>query len=68
MRGGRNDHPPRNRLTSNRMDNPTNLGLSDFSLVATTLDKLCVEYKSLVIDLEARWGDRAQAEQYALAA
>jgi len=49
-------------------DNPTNLGLSDFSLVATTLDKLCVEYKSLVIDLEARWGDRAQAEHYALAA
>ena len=33
-------------------DNPTNLGVSDFSLVATTLDKLCVEYKSLVIDLE----------------
>jgi len=32
--------------------NPTNLGLTDFSLVATTLDKLCVEYKSLVIDLE----------------
>ena len=49
-------------------DNPTNIGVSDFSLVATTLDKLCVEYKSLVIDLEARWGDRAQAEQYALAA
>lgn len=48
--------------------NPTNLGASDFSLVATTLDKLCVEYKSLVIDLEARWGDRAQAEQYVLAA
>ena len=23
---------------SNRMDNPTNLGVSDFSLVATTLD------------------------------
>jgi hypothetical protein len=33
-------------------DNPTNLGVSDFSLVATTLDKVCVEYKSLVIDLE----------------
>lgn len=33
-------------------DNPTNLGVSDFSIVATTLDKLCVEYKSLVIDLE----------------
>jgi hypothetical protein len=49
-------------------DNPTNLGVTDFSLVATTLDKLCVENKSLVIDLEARWGDRAQAEQYALAA
>jgi hypothetical protein len=49
-------------------DNPTNIGMSDFSLVATTLDKLCVEFKSLVIDLEARWGDRAQAEQYALAA
>jgi hypothetical protein len=33
-------------------DNPTNLGVSDFSLVATTLDKLCVEYKSSIIDLE----------------
>lgn len=33
-------------------DNPTNLGVSDFSLVATTLDKLCVEYKSSLIDLE----------------
>jgi hypothetical protein len=33
-------------------DNPTNLGVSDFSLVAATLDKLCVESKSLVIDLE----------------
>jgi hypothetical protein len=32
--------------------NPTNLGLTDFSLVATTLDKLCVEYKLWVIDLE----------------
>jgi hypothetical protein len=31
-------------------------------------DKMCVAYKSLVIDLEARWGDKAQAEQYALAA
>ena len=44
-------------------DNPTNLGLSDFSLVATTLDKLCVEYKSLVIDLEARRGDKGQARK-----
>lgn len=35
-------------------DNPTNLGVSDFSLVATTLDKLCVESKPLVIDLELR--------------
>lgn len=33
-------------------DNPTNLGITDFSLVATTLDKFCVEYKSLVIDLK----------------
>jgi len=33
-------------------DNPTNLGITDFSLVATTLDKLCVEYKPLIIDLE----------------
>lgn len=33
-------------------DNPTNLAVSDFSLVATTLDKLCVEYKSSLIDLE----------------
>ncbi len=33
-------------------DNPTNLGISDFSLVATTLDKFCVEYKSSLIDLE----------------
>ncbi len=30
--------------------------------------KMCAELKSLVIDLEARWGDRAQAEQFALAA
>jgi hypothetical protein len=34
------------------LDNPTNLGISDFSLVAATLDKLCVEYKSSLIDLE----------------
>jgi len=34
------------------LDNPTNLGISDFSLVAATLDKLCVEYKLWVIDLE----------------
>jgi hypothetical protein len=33
-------------------DNPTSLGVSDFSLVATTLDKIGVEYKPLVIDLE----------------
>lgn len=33
-------------------DNPSNLGVSDFSLVATTLDKICVEYKSSLIDLE----------------
>ena len=33
-------------------DNPSNLGVSDFSLVAATLDKLCVESKSLIIDLE----------------
>lgn len=33
-------------------DNPTNLGGSDFSMVSTTLDRMCVEYKSLVIDLE----------------
>lgn len=32
--------------------NPAGLGMSDFSLVATTLDKLCVEYKPLIIDLE----------------
>ena len=31
-------------------------------------DKRYVPSKSLVIDLEARWGDKAQAEQYALAA
>ncbi len=67
-------------------DNPTNLGVTDFSLVATTLDtnnaykfmsgiegelrfgKQCAEVKSSLIDLEARWGDRAQAEHFALAA
>lgn len=31
-------------------------------------DKFSVPYKSLVIDLETRWGDKAQAEQYVLAA
>jgi len=38
------------------MDNPTNLGLSDFSLVATTLDtnnaKMLGVTKPWVIDLE----------------
>lgn len=33
-------------------DNPGYITAGDFSLVASTLDKLCVEYKSLVIDLE----------------
>lgn len=33
-------------------DNPTNLGITDFSLVAATLDKLCVEYKSSLIEVE----------------
>lgn len=60
-------------------DNPTNLGVSDFSLVATTLDtnnaykfmsgiegmdrfgKLCAEVKPTLIDMEARWGDMAEA-------
>ena len=31
-------------------------------------DKLNVPSKSLVIDLETRWGNKAQAEQYAFAA
>ena len=33
-------------------DNSGYITAGDFSLVASTLDKLCVEYKSLVIDLE----------------
>jgi hypothetical protein len=33
-------------------DNPSNLGPSDFSGVGATLDKLCVEDKLWVIDLE----------------
>ena len=39
----------------NNQDNPTNLGVSDFSLVGATLDtnnKMCVVVKPLVIDLE----------------
>ncbi len=60
-------------------DNPTNLGISDFSLVATTLDTnnaykfmSGIEgmdrfnkpdlYKLSLIDMEARWGDMAQAK------
>lgn len=43
---------PINASGGSNGDNPTNLGVSDFSLVASTLDKLCVEYKSLIIDLE----------------
>lgn len=42
-------------------DNPTNLGVSDFSLVATTLDtnnKLCVVLKPMVIDLEIPRGQQ----------
>lgn len=47
-------------------DNPTNLGMTDFSLVATTLDtnnaKLIGVTKPTLIDLEARWGDKGQAK------
>lgn len=53
-------------------DNPSNLGISDFSLVAATLDKLCVQYKSFLMDLKllARNGEdnKAQAGQLAFAA
>ncbi len=47
-------------------DNPTNLGVSDFSLVATTLDtnnaKMLGVLKFSLIDSETRWGDEAQAK------
>jgi hypothetical protein len=43
-------------------DSPTELTLRDFANVNAALDKHCVEYKSWVIDLEARWGDKAQAK------
>lgn len=60
-------------------DNPTNLGISDFSIVGTTLDTnnafkfmTGIEgmdrfnepdlYKPTLIDMEARWGDMAQAK------
>lgn len=45
--------------------NPTNYGLSDFSLLGTTLDtnnKQSVVLKPSLIDMEARWGDMAQAK------
>ena len=46
-------------------DNPTNLGVSDFSLVAATLDtnnaRLIGVKKLLVIDMETRRGNMAQA-------
>lgn len=37
MRDGRNDHPPRNRLISNRLDNPTEITRSDVDTVVRTL-------------------------------
>lgn len=46
---------------SNSLDNPTNLGISDFSLVATTLDtnnKHSVVLKPMVIDLEIPMGQQ----------
>lgn len=45
-------------------DNPTNLGVSDFSLVATTLDtnnRMSVVLKSSLIDSKTRWGNEAEA-------
>lgn len=46
-------------------DNPSNLGITDFSLVATTLDKFGVEYKSFLMDLKllTRRGEDNKAEQ-----
>lgn len=47
-------------------DNPTNLGITDFSLVAATLDtnnaKLIGVTKLSLIDMEALQGDMAQAK------
>jgi hypothetical protein len=49
----------------NNGDNPTNLGVSDFSLVAATLDtnnrSIRVVLKSSLIDSEAPMGNEAQA-------
>jgi hypothetical protein len=55
----------------NNGDNPTNLGLSDFSLVATTLDtnnKMCVVLKSSLIDSEISFDIERDNEAQAKAA
>ena len=46
-------------------DNPTEISVADCSLVAATLDKLCVEYKPLIIDLEVLLGSQG-ASSYSM--
>jgi hypothetical protein len=43
-------------------------GLTGAGFLSQWNYKLCVVLKSSLIDSEARWGNEAQAEQYALAA
>ena len=60
---------PANGGTTCRFMRPRALQPPTVQLGNSGIDKVrCVDVKSILIDLEARWGNKAQAEQYALAA
>ena len=60
---------PTNGGTTCRFMRPRALQPPTTPLGNSGIDKVqCVDVKSTLIDLETRWGNRAQAEQYALAA
>lgn len=60
---------PANGGTTCRFMRPKSLQPPTVQLGNSGIDKVqCVDVKSILIDLEARWGNKAQAEQYAFAA
>lgn len=59
---------PANGGTTCRFMRPRALQPPTVQLGNSGIDKKCVDLKPYLMDSEARWGNEAQAEQYALAA
>jgi N4-gp56 family major capsid protein len=55
-RGGRNDHPPRNRLTSNSEDNPANVSPLDCSKAVRLLRTANAQFIMDIIEGENKFG------------